>query len=477
MVQDPNYLQKLLRDAQASYSDQNMISRSLHEKSVDYLPGGNTRTVLYTPPFPLTIESGHCGTVTTVDGQTYIDFLNEYSAGVYGHSNVRIAEAVQEAMKKGWNLGGHSTYEKILARKVVQRFSASGLNLVRFTNSGTEANMMCIAAAVAHTGRKKILVFSSGYHGGTFIFPMGLMMSPTFLSSNVPYDFIYAPFNNISETKKSMSTIPPESLAAILVEPVQGSGGCRPASLPFLHYLRALADRERAVLIFDEVMTSRLGPHGYIAAKGMKGDLVSLGKYVGGGMTFGAFGGRRDIMSLFDPASSKLQHPGTYNNNIVTMAAGIQGLDLYNAAEVERLNNLGTQLKCGLQAILIKYNIYPLHHAGVDRSIIEADSFEGPTTALVDPGSEDDKREPLPRMFVTGYGSMLNIRFSGPDAANWQPLFFHHMLDKRIYLASRGYVTLSMETTLEHLNHFLSATAEFVSLHRSAILGQLLVKI
>ncbi|KAH8698945.1 putative acetylornithine aminotransferase [Talaromyces proteolyticus] len=421
-----------LAEARDRYVQRNPVSRKLHEESYEYMPGGNTRTILHVSPFPITFTSGKDATLTSVDHDTYTDFLGEYSAGIFGHSNVRIAEAVREGLSNGWNYGGQTIMEKEMAKKVVTRFRPSGMEMVRFTNSGTESNTVAIAAALNFTKRRKILVFSSGYHGGTLIFPMDLMKNPATTNVNLPHDFVFAPYNNIGETTATIKSLPTASLAAIMVEPIQGSGGCRPATKEFLQYLRETADAQKCLLIVDEVMASRLGPNGCSATMGIKADLMSLGKYVGGGMTFGAFGGRRDVMELFDPEKSGLQHPGTYNNNVVTMSAGIVALDIYNASEVERLNAFGADFKTKLQEVLIR------HHR-------------------------------LPVMFVTGRGSMLNVRFSGPHAPELRALYYFHMLENYIYLAPRGYTPLNLELKDQDVLKYLAVFENFIVKYNSVV--------
>ncbi|EXJ82758.1 hypothetical protein A1O3_06573 [Capronia epimyces CBS 606.96] len=476
MVEDlsATQLQQAVAEAQAQYVSRNPQSFQLHQKAQQYLPGGNTRTVIYTPPFPLTFSGGKDATLTTVDGDVYVDFLGEFSAGIYGHSNARIKKAVVEALDAGWNLGGHGVYEKLLAAKVVERFRPSGIELVRFTNSGTEANTMAVATALHVTGRTKVLVFTSAFHGSTFVFPKAPMKSTTTANLNLPHEFVLAPFNNMAETQAIVAALPAQSLAAIMVEPVQGSGGCRPATREFMHYLRQTADEQRAILIVDEVMASRLGFHGSCASLGIRADLVSLGKYIGGGMTFGAFGGRRDLMELFDPARALLAHPGTFNNNVVSMAAGVEGLDIYDADKVASLNATGVSMKKAIQAILIDEGIYP---RGPDSSwdLIEVDSFHRPTMTRVSTSGEADaeataesfKLVKLPLMFVTGRGSMLNLRFSGPQEAQWSALFYHHMLQNNIYIAQRGYSPLNLELTQVDVDAYVSAIQSFVSKHKT----------
>ena len=174
--------------------------------------------------------------------------------------------------------------------QVTKRFCPSGIELVRFTNSGTEANTMALAAAVAYTGRTKVLAFKNGYHGGTLSFPL----TTNKINANLPHDFILAPYNNISGTQTILDSLPKDSLAAIIVECIQGSGGAIPGNENFLHFLNTRANKLGALFIVDEVMTSRLSYHGLSSELGLTPDLVTLGKWVGGGMTFGAFGGRKE---------------------------------------------------------------------------------------------------------------------------------------------------------------------------------------
>ncbi|KAF5641403.1 acetylornithine aminotransferase [Fusarium sp. NRRL 52700] len=464
------YVDNALRVAHEEYSRRNPQSLKAHKDAHDHLPGGNTRTVLHVEPFPLTWASATSNTLTSIDGDTYIDLLGEFSAGIFGHSEPRIAEAVQVALSKGWNYGGNSQTEKEFAQRVCQRFGPSGIDLVRFTNSGTEANTTVLGASLAVTGKRKILVFSGGYHGSTLVFPMALIKGSTAPSMNLPHDFVYAPYNNIPETEVVLEGLPKDTLAAILVEPVQGSAGCRPATREFLHFLRDTADKSGAILIFDEIMCSRLGYSGYSATQGVRGDFVTLGKYVGGGMTFGAFGGRRDLMELFDPSKNQLFHPGTYNNNALTMHAGPVGLDIYNSDEVDRLNKLGDYLRTSVQRILIDEGLYPDTVKNASSTLVEIDSFQRPVT--VQPEDDPAVQLDLPPMFITSRGSMLNLRFSGPDAAKWQALYHHHMVARKINIAVRGYTPLHLRVTKANIDDYTKAIREFVALHKAQLISK-----
>jgi len=255
---------------------------------------------------------------------------------------------------------------------------------------------------------------------------------------NVPFDFVRAPYNDIAGTQAVLDSLPADSLAAVLVEPGQGAGGCNVGDPEFLKFLRSATEKMKALLIFDEVMTSRLAWGGMQTKLGIKPDLTTMGKWIGGGMTFGGFGGRKDIMSMFDPRSpSRLDHSGTFNNNIFTMAAGVAGFSILTADVLKRLNDLGDLLRTSISAAILKFR-----EAGNDNE---------------------------PMMYVTGMGSMLNVRFRGEEAEVLQALFFHHMLENGIYVAPRGYMALSIEIKPEHTSRFAEVLEWFVDKYQAIL--------
>ncbi|SCO87619.1 uncharacterized protein FRV6_11746 [Fusarium oxysporum] len=244
-------VENALRVAHDEYSTRNPRSLKAHRDAHSHLPGGNTRSVLHVEPFPLTWASARSGTLTSVDGDTYLDLLGEFSAGIFSHFEPKIAQAVQVAMSKGWNYGGNSQTEKEFAQKVCERFTPS-------VSSSFDSPTLAPRQTL-----------HNGYHGSTLVFPMALIRGTTAPYMNLPHDFVYAPYNNIPETSAILNDLPPDTLAAILVEPVQGSAGCRPATKEFLHFLRGIANKSGAILIFDEIMCSRLGYSGYSATQGV----------------------------------------------------------------------------------------------------------------------------------------------------------------------------------------------------------------
>ena len=433
-------LASALKEAQDKYISLNVKSLAGHNAACKHLPGGNTRTVLHTSPFPLNISHAESRYLTTVDNQKYTDFLGEYTAGIFGHSHPTIRAAIDSALDSGWNYGAHCTAQAELARLVCERIPA--IEKVRFVNSGTEANMMALATAIAYTGRQKVLIFEKGYHGSTIS-----GRKRTTISINLPHDFVLAPYNDIDSTRQILEELPKDSLAAILVEPMLGSGGCYAGTHEFLEFIRNTTNDLGALLIFDEVMTSRLGYHGLGASLNIKPDLMTLGKWVGGGMSFGAFGGRNEVMQLYDPREGKLEHPGTFNNNVLSMNAGVAGLRVLTREVTDNLNALGEDLKRYVTEVLEDFGIY----SGCRIPIV-------PESTAIRNTLDDG---PRPTMYVTGVGSLLSVHFSGTDKEALQALFWHHMLENEVYLAPRGFIALSIEIRREDAMHFVDAVRRF----------------
>ncbi|MCP5024975.1 MAG: aminotransferase class III-fold pyridoxal phosphate-dependent enzyme [Actinomycetia bacterium] len=403
-------LDAALVDARAAYVASHRGSAAANDRARVVMPGGNTRSVLHFDPFPFRVASAADATLVDVDGHRYVDFCGNYTAGLLGHSPGLIRDAIIEALDQGWAVGATHRREIELAELVCGRFAS--IEQVRFTNSGTEANLMAIGTALHHTARTGVGVFDHGYHGGVLGF--GDLDAEHHHPLNVPHRFIV---NGFDDRAGLDGLFADDDLGCVVIEAVQGSGGCRPASVEFLTELRHRCTENGTVLIFDEVMTSRLSSGGAQQRFGVVPDMTTLGKYLGGGMTFGAFGGRYEIMAHFDPAAGgALTQAGTFNNNVVSMAAAIA----------------------------------TLRH-GLDADILDAVNARG-----------DRLREALGEVFseaglpiwVTGVGSMLCVR-SNDD--RWVELFFHAMLADGHYVARRGFMALSMAITDQHADTLVSS--------------------
>lgn len=417
-----------LTAAKAQYVAANPLSREQNLKAAKVLPGGNTRSVLFSEPFPITLTSGKDATVISLDGRSYTDFLGEYTAGLYGHSNPQLRQAVIGALDHGWVMGGHIRLEEELASLICGRFAS--IEQVRFANSGTEANLYAISATRAITGKNKIMVFEGAYHGGVFTF--GLTPSPM----TAPFDFVKAPYNDIDGTRALLDANAAD-LGTIVVEPMQGSGGCIPADHAFLKMLREWATAHGAVLIFDEVMTSRLSPGGLQALCGVTPDMTTLGKYIGGGFSFGAFGGRADLMARFDPLQpGAFSHAGTFNNNVFTMSAGVVGLrDVYTAAAAEALNARGEALRARLNVAAQRAR-FPIQFTGLG-SMMNVHMHAGP---------------------------VRNVRDLVSSVALLRDLFYFDMLNQGLWLARRGMINLSLSIGDAECDQLVQAVESFVEL-------------
>jgi glutamate-1-semialdehyde 2,1-aminomutase len=421
-----------LADAHERYTRRNPRSLARHVEATAVMPGGNTRTVLHYAPFPMAAASGKGCRIRSLDDATYIDFLGEYTAGLYGHSNPVIRRAIDAALDGGISLGAANPTEARFARVIADRFPA--MERLRFTNSGTEANLMALATACAVTGRRGVLAFHGGYHGGVFTFldGPGSAGSPT----NAPFDFARVAYNDADAVRAAVAAAP-DRFAAVIAEPMLGSGGCIPAEPAFLHALRAAARESGALLILDEVMTSRLAPGGLGAAHGITPDLMTLGKYVGGGMSFGAFGGRADLMDRFDPRRpDAFRHAGTFNNNVLTMSAGLAGLtEVFTPDAAAALAARGEALRARLNA-LCRAADAPMQFTGIGSML----AVHMTATPLRAPPAPDARAEKL------------------------RELFFFDLLERGIYIARRGMMTLSLPIGDAECDALAEAVAEFLSL-------------
>lgn len=425
-------LDRALAEAHRRFTDANPASRERFEAQARHMPGGNTRSVLFYAPFPLTIARGEGATLWDADGHRYADFIAEYTAGVYGHSAPEIREAVIEAMEAGINLTGHNLLEGRLARLVCERFPQ--IEQLRFTNSGTEANLMALTAALHFTRRRRIVVFSGGYHGGV----LGFGDAP--LPTTVPFDFLVLPYND-ADTARAEIARHGAGIAAVLVEPMQGAAGCIPGRPDFLRALREAATEAGALLIFDEVMTSRLGPRGLANGLGIRADLTTLGKYIGGGMSFGAFGGRADVMAQFDPRSGALAHSGTFNNNVMTMAAGHAGLSrLFTPEAAAALAERGEAMRARLNALAADEGV-ALQFTGVG-SLMNAHFVQGEVRRVAD---------------------------LAPVDARLRQLLFFHLLAEGIYASPRGFVVLSLPLAQADIAHYVAAIGRFIGEYRALL--------
>jgi glutamate-1-semialdehyde 2,1-aminomutase len=426
-------LEAAIADARARYVAANPKSQAADADAARYLPGGNTRTVLHFEPFPLTMVGGNGAELTDLDDHTYIDFVGEYSAALFGHSNDVIRTAIHEALDAGVTMGAPTRYERELAALLCERFPS--LEQVRFCNSGTEANLMALSTARVTTGRDKILAFNDGYHGGVIKFLGGRC------ALNMPFDFVLADFNDIDGTASLIDQVG-DDLAGVIIEPILGAGGNIQGNRQFLQMLRQKTSETGALLIFDEVKTARLGPAGIQGMVDIKPDLTTLGKFIGGGLPTGAFGGSAEVMARFNPRQpGALAHAGTFNNNVFSMAAGCAAMS----------------------------KIYtPQRAAGF---LEWSEAFRLSLNDLF-------KSKSVP-MYANGMGSMIAIHFSReptkrpsditPGCRSLRPLFHMEMLLDGFLVCGRGDLFLSLPMEDEDLARTHLAFETFIDRYKPLI--------
>jgi glutamate-1-semialdehyde 2,1-aminomutase len=434
-------LSTALADAEAQYRAAHPRSAERQLEAARHMPGGNTRTVLHFTPFPLTWASGKGNRLRDIDGFEYLNLLGEYSAGLYGHSNPVIQAALKKAIDEGTVLGGPNQYEAQLAAAIRSRFPS--IDLIRFTNSGTEANLLALSAVRAQRPqRPMVMVFDHAYHGSVFYF------SKHNSGLNIPIPWVIGPYND-REGTRSLLNRHSKDLAAVIVEPMQGGGGCIAGTPEFLGMLRDECTAHGIALIFDEVMTSRLSPGGMQGKLGITPDMTTFGKYLGGGASFGAFGGKRELMERFDPARpDALAHAGTFNNNVLSMAGGLAGLtEVFTPSEVARINALGDQLRMRINQVSTNRSA-PLQATGVG-SLMNIHFKWGPirTPDDVHPADHDVERR------------LLDLH----------KLLHLEMIHRGHYMARRGMIALSLPTTEEDTESFVAAITDFLETYGSMI--------
>jgi glutamate-1-semialdehyde 2,1-aminomutase len=333
-------------------------SALLFERARKVIPGGvnsPVRAFKAVGLHPLFIERAEGSVLVDADGNRYIDYVGSWGPMIVGHSHPKVIEAIRDAAGRGTSYGAPTALEIELAEQVCAAFV--NIESVRMVSSGTEATMSAIRLARGFTSRDKILKFEGCYHGhadsllvdaGSGVATLGIPASP-----GVPADFarhtLTAPYNDLA-TVKALVEQHKSDLAAIILEPIAGNMGCVPPQPGFLEGLRVLCDRHGVLLIIDEVMTGfRVAYGGAQQLYGVHGDLVCLGKIIGGGLPVGAFGGRRDIMQHLAPDGGVYQ-AGTLSGNPLAMSAGIATLKLLREEGVyQQLEERSARLEAGLR--------------------------------------------------------------------------------------------------------------------------------
>lgn len=313
---------------------------SLHERALASLPGGNTRTTVHVPPRPPYAARGEGCELIDADGRRVLDLLNNYTALVHGHARPEIVEAAVGAIRGGSCFGLPSEGEIELAERMRTRIPSA--DKWRFANSGSEAVMMAIRLARAATGRSAILRFQGSYHGS---YDAAMQTPARGVPASVEGEIVTVEIGDLEGLVAALDEHGPR-LACVLFDAMPNRAGLRFVGPEFASALREQTRRHGVVLIQDEVITLRLAFGGLQSLCGIEPDITTVAKVIGGGFPIGGVGGGEDLMALFDPrGQNPVVHPGTFNANPVSMAAGAVALDLLTAGEIARINALGDRLR------------------------------------------------------------------------------------------------------------------------------------
>ncbi|MFQ5932751.1 MAG: aspartate aminotransferase family protein, partial [Nitrospiraceae bacterium] len=338
----------------------------------------DSRSTIYYSPYPQFFVRGEGCWLYDADDNRFLDFTGNHTSLVLGYGNPKVKQAIRAQLELGTCFPGPTQPQIRLAEIICER--TRSVERVRFTNSGTEATMNAIRGARAFTGRNKVIKAEGAFHGTEDVMEVSIAPDPDHagpyhrpvplphvegIPAGVFTDVEIMPFNDPSAARAVIEKHG-DDLAAVIVEPVMGSAGMIPATGDYLETLRECCDVVGALLIFDEVITYRLARGGAQEHYGVTPDLTCLGKMIGGGLPLGAFGGRVDVMSLFDPSAGRpaIHHGGSYNANPMSLVSGAVTLEQLTPSVYRKLAYLGECLRSGLREMFAEMEI-PAQVTGV----------------------------------------------------------------------------------------------------------------
>ena len=422
-------LAEVTKKYEDTYRKRTQKSRATIEAARKYMPGGDTRSSIWFEPYPIWIDKAEGCRFTDVDGHEYIDFHNCYTTMILGHANPKVVAAVREQAAKGTAFG--ALIPKVVRWAELICNMVDSVDKVRFGNTGSEAVLMAIRVARGYTGKDLLLKTDGCYHGNYD--PVVYPSNATGIPKSAQGDSLIVPYNDKAAAEKAILENKGR-LAAVIVEGAMGAAGGIPPRDGYLEFLRKVTTENGVLLILDEVISLRLAWGGAQAIYGIKPDLTTMAKIIGGGYPVGAIGGQEDIMQLFNPEAHKVYHAGTLNANPITATAGVATIEQLNAELINKINKLGESFAEGVRAIFKKLNI---------------------------------------KGQVTGMGSLQNIHFSDQPVVNGKSareankdllhLFYLAMQERGMFSAARGLYVMSTPMTPKEIDAAVKAVDDVVT--------------
>jgi len=349
-----------MRDYTDTYKKRTPKSGALHQRALAILPGGINHNIRFYPPYPIYVQRAQGPRIWDVDGNEYIDLWMVHLSAILGHAHPAVIEALEEQAPNALHYG--LVHERMLDLGELVCEMVPCAEMVRFCGSGTEATHYAARLARAYTGKRVIAKVEGGWHGGNDV----LQVAWTYpydrpLSGVIPDAQRYTvviPFNDLEGTESVLAKHQ-EDLAAVIIEPVLGAGGCIPADREYLLRLGEITERYGSLLIFDEVITGFRFPHCAQGLYDIKPDLTTLGKTLGGGLPIGAICGRGEIMELATPSKGTFIGGGTFSGNVSTMTTGIATLTYLkeHPSLYERIALAGDTLRRGIDGVFTDHGI------------------------------------------------------------------------------------------------------------------------
>ena len=440
-------LNQILDDQNIQYVNKTKNSYRKHDLATKVMPGGNTRTTQWMEPYPFFAENAEGMYINDIDGNHYLDFMLNATTLILGHAHPDIVKTLTQQIQEGTVYSVPTDGQSKLADILVERIPS--FEKVRFTNSGTEATMMAIMAARSFTKKTKIAKFEGGYHGthdhvSVSVYPkkedLNTETHPgvpeySYQPKSILEDVIVLPYNDIEKSKELIHKFK-DDLSCIIMEPIISNFGYLPLDLEFIKFIREITEELEIVLIFDEIQSFRVSSGGAQESFGITPDMTTLGKIIGGGLPVGAFGGKDEIMELFDPTSSNydIAHAGTFNGNPLTMEAGVTVMENLTSNNFEKMNHLGDSLRSKLSSVFNEINL---------------------------------------DVQVTGYGSLFGINFNGNKIKDYRSflnnnsdmtkILFSYLRNKGILLQLKNAGALNILMTEKEIDYLVDSTREISS--------------